>query len=276
MTNCRKSGLKRPLISIITVVYNGEKYLEECIRSVLGQTYSPVEYIVIDGGSTDASVDIIKRYEDSIDQWVSEPDDGVYDAMNKGIRIAKGDVIGLVNADDYYNKDTASIVANSYLNRPNTIITGAMNRIMPDGSSYTIRRNLSQNYLRRNIKYRMPVNHPATFVPKSVYKNIGIFDTSFRISGDYEFICRAFTSGVSFTFVDQVLSNMRSGGMSSGAKNLVQRAKEHYVLRSKNNMFMPIKNAFYSLFWTIITLLKSSVKSKIKNEHKKIIYEIIN
>ena len=92
-----------PLVTIITVVFNGEKYLQQTIQSVINQTYDNVEYVVIDGGSTDGTVDIIRKYEDKIDYWVSEPDQGIYDAMNKGIQLAGGEIVGLINSDDCYH-----------------------------------------------------------------------------------------------------------------------------------------------------------------------------
>jgi glycosyltransferase involved in cell wall biosynthesis len=251
---------KKPLVSVVTVVYNGEDYLEDCIESVVGQTYDAVEYIVVDGGSTDASVDIIKCYEDSIDQWISEPDKGVYDAMNKGIKRASGDIIGLVNADDYYNQDTAKIVAKVYAEKPQNIISGAMNRVMEDGSEYTIRRSLSQSYLENTIEYTMPVNHPATFVPAQVYKDLGVFDTSLQVLGDYDFICRAYKAGIPFTFVDRVLSNMRVGGLSSGTNNATRRAKERYAVRKKNGMTSASRNAMLSAQWLVSTLVKGGIK----------------
>lgn len=251
------------MVSVVTVVYNGEKHLEDCIKSVLGQTYDAVEYIVVDGGSTDASVDIIRRYERGIDQWISEPDNGVYDAMNKGIRRASGDIIGLVNADDYYNEDTSKIVAELHRKYPNSIISGAMNRIMEGGSAYTIRRNLSNSYLDSNIKYRMPVNHPATFVPAWVYRDLGVFDTSLQVLGDYDFICRAYEANIPFLFVDRVLSNMRVGGLSSGANNALQRAKERYVVRKKNDMVSASRNAVLSAQWLASTLIKEGIKKAI-------------
>ena len=254
---------EKPLVSVVTVVYNGEEYLEDCIKSVLGQTYNAVEYIVIDGGSTDASVDIIERYEKRIDQWISEPDRGVYDAMNKGIRRASGDIVGLVNADDYYNEDTAEVVAELHRKQPQSIISGAMNRVMADGSEYTIRRSLSQSYLERTIEYTMPVNHPATFVPAQVYRNLGVFDTSLQVLGDYDFICRAYQADVPFLFVDRVLSNMRVGGLSSGANNALQRAKERYAVRKKNDMVSASRNAVLSAKWLASTLIKGGIKKVI-------------
>lgn len=112
---------KAPLISIITVVYNGEKYLEQTIQSVINQTYKNIEYIVIDGGSTDGTLDIIKKYEEHISYWVSESDKGLYDAMNKGIGVAKGELIGMINSDDWYELEAVEIMAEAYKNNPTKV-----------------------------------------------------------------------------------------------------------------------------------------------------------
>src|ERR1700742_4639960 len=103
----KQSEIDNPLVSVVTVVYNGAKHLEQTINSVLNQSHKNVEYIIIDGGSTDGTLDIIKRYEDKIDYWQSERDGGIYFAMNKGVSLAKGELIGILNADDFYLLDTA-------------------------------------------------------------------------------------------------------------------------------------------------------------------------
>lgn len=248
-------------LSIVTAVYNDEKYLRRCIKSVKKQGYDNIEYIVIDGGSTDGSINVVEQYEEVVDYWISEPDDGVYDAMNKGIRRATGDVIGLLNADDYYEEHTAQTVAETYEKNPQSIIVGAMNRILPDGSTYTLRRKLSQRVLDSEIYYRTPVNHPATFVPASVYDRIGQFDTDIKISSDYDLICRAYQADVPFVFVDRVLSNMQAGGMSSGTNNAFLRAQELYEIRRKNNLVSPARNLWLSTWWFLATMAKEGVKN---------------
>jgi len=118
---------KLPLVSIITVVFNGERYLEQTIEAVLGQTYTNVEYIVVDGGSSDCTVDILRKYEGCIDYWVSEPDAGIYDAMNKGLSLASGQIVGIINADDYYDKDACLNVVQQFIADPEIgLIHGAM------------------------------------------------------------------------------------------------------------------------------------------------------
>lgn len=253
-------------VSIVTVVYNGEEYLETCIQSVIAQTYDNVEYIVIDGGSTDGTIDVIRQHEEHIDTWLSESDDGVYDAMNKGIERATGDIIGLVNADDYLEPNAAEIVAEAHLAFPDSILAGAMNRVLEDGTTYVLRKHLNQADFEKTIPYTMPVNHPATFVPATIYRHLGTFDTQFDILGDYDFICRAYAADVPFTFVDRVLSNMRVGGLSSGMNNAVHRSIERYHVRRKNGLVGPTTNALLSLRWLVSTVAKSSVKSMLPDQ----------
>lgn len=263
-----------PEVTVITVVYNGADTLKRSIESVVGQSYRPIEYIVIDGGSTDGSIEIIKSYENHIDAWVSEPDDGVYDAMNKGIEKANGDIIGLVNADDFYTDGAINTVAQTHADHPDSIIVGAMNRVKPDGSTYTLRRNLSYSYLDDTIHYAMPVNHPATFVPVPVYRRLGTFDSRFQISGDYEFICRCYTQNIPFVFVNQVLSNMRTGGLSSGLNNVWIKAREHYALRRKNEMVGSVTNAALSARWFLSTVAKEGIKTLLPAPLEAYLYRI--
>ncbi len=171
-------NLPLPLVTIITVVFNGEKYLEQTIQSVINQNYDNVEYVIIDGGSTDGTVDIIRKYEDKIDYWVSEPDGGLYYAMNKGIQLATGELIGLINSDDIYNDGTVSKVTDQYVNPQKlrfVIISGSIFRTDSQGN-IKIRLYTSHKSLEEKIEWRMPLHHPATFVSCDVYKTIGALD----------------------------------------------------------------------------------------------------
>ncbi|TVR02186.1 MAG: glycosyltransferase, partial [Desulfovibrionales bacterium] len=116
----------KPLITVITVVLNGAKHLEETILSVLNQTYDNVEYIIIDGGSTDETLDIIRKYEHAIDYWVSEKDEGIYDAMNKGIKCATGEVVGIINADDYYHANSLESISKAFESSEKIIYFGRL------------------------------------------------------------------------------------------------------------------------------------------------------
>ena len=222
-----------PSISIITVVYNGADYLETAMQSVLHQEYPELEYIIIDGGSTDGSLEIIKRYEDQLAYWVSEPDDGIYNAMNKGLAVARGDIIGLLNADDYYLDGALRKVADVYRRHGGELWYGKILKLRQvDGEDLFIELEPDLQAMER----RMSIFHPATFVHRTVYERIGTFDESFKLAADYEFLLRAYKSGCCFQYVDQPLSVYRYGGASSSALNL--HWEGYRILRKYNLPYM--------------------------------------
>jgi glycosyltransferase involved in cell wall biosynthesis len=209
-----------PLISIITVVYNGAKHIEQTIFSVLNQSYNNIEYILIDGGSTDGTVDIIKRYESKIAHWESEKDNGIYFAMNKGISLAKGDLIGILNADDFYLPDTlAKVVETNKLYRAD-IYHGDMQYISESNNMLFIAK---PDITKMN---EMPaISHPTCFVRKSVYEKVGVFDTQYKISADYDFLLRCIRQNSSFYYIPAVLTCFRVGGMSSSCASNIEGYK---------------------------------------------------
>lgn len=199
----------QPLITIITVVFNGEKYLEQTILSVLNQTYSNIEYIIVDGSSTDRTLDIISKYEDAIDYWISEPDKGVYDAMNKGISLCSGTIIGLINAGDTYTEDAIKTIVKEHNNNPLKIIVGDCKLMINQSNKWCI--------CKGEIT-RLPYNtlpHPSVFVPLAIYKKHGLFDINFKIAGDYDFLCRCHQNEVRFSYVSKVIAIFSPPGLSS-------------------------------------------------------------
>ena len=202
----KSSEFNKPLVSVITVVLNGEKYLEDAIQSVLRQSYDNVEYIVIDGGSTDGTLDILKKYDDQMDYWVSEADDGIADAFNKGISLCAGDVIGIINADDWYELDAIEKVVERG-NRP-AVFCGNVQYWDRSKKEYIFTTNI------HGLPKEMTVNHPATFVSASIYQKYGVFDTKYRYAMDYELLLRFYAMGADFVKIDSVLSNMRLAGLS--------------------------------------------------------------
>lgn len=176
----------RPLVTVVTIVRNGKAHIEETIRSVVDQSYDAVEYLVIDGGSTDGTPDIIARYEDRIDYWISEPDEGISDAMNKGILLAHGELIVHLHADDYLaTSSVVSSVCSEYLRRPGALwMTGGINIVDGDGrilEEIKVRRYSYKRLLRGNI-----LLHPATFVTRKAFERVGMFDTGYRFAMDYD------------------------------------------------------------------------------------------
>ncbi|MDR3273081.1 MAG: glycosyltransferase [Flavobacteriaceae bacterium] len=215
-----------PLISIITVVFNGVDTLEQTMESVMSQTYKNVEYIIVDGGSTDGTIDIIKKYKDKLAYWVSESDKGIYNAMNKGIDKCNGELIGIVNSDDYYEPNTVEIVVNRYNseNKKEGVYYGFL-KLWKDGKEHAIRR------FHHNFPKDHMIQHPTWFVSKSIYEKFGKFDDSYKIAGDFELFQRLVKHNVEFFPIDAILSNFRIGGISSYAGRL--GAMEYLDLKYK-------------------------------------------
>lgn len=196
-------------VSIITVVYNASNTIEQTIKSVINQAYSNIEYIIIDGGSTDGTMNIIRKYLDKIDILVSEKDNGLYDAMNKGIKLASGEIIGILNSDDTYTENAVSLVVDSFKNRRIDVLYG--NAMFVDG---TFEIGLYDCSDIEQLWYRMAIPHPATFVRKAVYDKYGSFDTQYPISADYDLMLRLYSEGVRFGHIDEILTYFRVGGLS--------------------------------------------------------------
>ena len=267
-----------PLISIITVIFNGKNFLEQTIQSVINQSYENVEYIIIDGGSTDGTIEIIKQYEKNLAYWISESDRGIYDAMNKGIRVAKGKIIGILNSGDLYHQDALKKVAKLYKNNQQNeylIITGAMTRFDNDAKIEFIQKR-SPTDLERRINLGMPINHPATFVTKNIYETIGYFNPEFKIGGDYDFIFRAYHSKiVQFIFADDILASMSMGGVSEKSTNLWIRAREAMKIRKAqlsivHNVLLALRLIFigYTKHLLVAIMGQKAVSIKHKIEQK--------
>jgi len=206
----KTSKKNKPLISIITVVYNGELYIEKTIKSVLFQSYTNIEYIIIDGGSSDCTLDIIRKYEHAIDYWVSEKDNGIYDAMNKGLKIANGALIGMINSDDWYEKDALSKVSKLY-NNDKVLIYGNMLTHFTSGATYL--HDIEKPNSIEEVK--ISKIHPTVFISASLYNDIGFFDTNYSISADFDLIIRAYKSGAKIRKINSIIANFREGGISS-------------------------------------------------------------
>ena len=220
----KKSHDNKPLISVVTVVYNGEKHLEQTINSVLDQSYGNVEYIIIDGGSTDGTLEIIEKYEDKIDYWVSEADSGIYDAMNKGISLCTGDYIAFLNADDWYPENSIELVVNASIKLKPDYIFGDMDLY---NENVFVGKRKPYKY-----KYGTPIGHQAFFVKTSLMKE-NPFDIAYKMAADYDFMIKLIKTNHSYIQVNKSLANFRITGTSS-ISNLDQEYfmiyKEHFGL----------------------------------------------
>lgn len=187
----KKSETDNPLVSIITPVLNGNAYLEQTIQSVLGQTYDNIEYIIIDGVSTDGSLDTIKKYEDKIDYWLSEADSTMYAAINKGFKVASGAILAYLNSDDLYYPETVEIVVDYFKKHPDTeLVYGNCSFIGPKGEflyNYHYPKYKWQSYVCFNYS---SLAQPTTFWRSTIHKKVGYFDILFKYAGDFDFYAK--------------------------------------------------------------------------------------
>jgi glycosyltransferase involved in cell wall biosynthesis len=243
----KKSYENKPLITVVTVVYNGEKHLEETILSVLNQTYDNVEYIIIDGGSTDGTLDIIKKYENYIDYWVSEKDGGIYDAMNKGIILATGTLIGFVNADDYLYSNALHMISTGYCLQPFDYSVGPVDKINAEGKKIEVMKVLTDFYRDQNYLFDMPTSHQAFYISVALLKKIGKFDTQFKLRADYDLVIRAMKETNNYYELKSSISAFREGGVSGSYSTFL----ENFKLYKKHGV-----NRVVAIRLTIVSLIK--------------------
>ena len=221
-------------VSIITSVFNNEKHIEDAINSVLNQTYKNIEYIIIDGNSTDNTKKIIEKYLNKIDVFISEPDKGIYDGLNKGIKNATGDIIGLLHSDDiYYDNKVIEKVVNNF----NKNIDGVYGDLVYIKENKVIRYWKSGEFNIEKLKKGWMPPHPTLFLKKSIYDQYGLFDLDFKIAGDYDFILRVLKNNINLKYIPKVLYKMRVGGASNKSiKNIIQKSKEDLRALNKNQI----------------------------------------
>ena len=203
--------MQKTLVSIITVCWNSEKYIRDTIESVLNQTYKNIQYIIIDGKSTDKTLSIIDEYKERFGDrltLVSEKDSGIYNAMNKGLALVKGELVGIINSDDYYELNAVEKMVEQYKLHGSGVYYG-FERSLKDEKEYCIVRK-NPDFLKETM-----IAHEATFISTDIYKKIGNFDENYRIVADYDLMLRIKEAEVIFFPVNAIISNFRFGGASS-------------------------------------------------------------
>lgn len=219
-----------PLFSVITVCYNSEKTIERTLKSMLAQTEKDYEYLIIDGASTDGTTEIVKRYEPLFEgrlKFFSEKDNGIYDAMNKGIKKASGILVGMVNSDDYYEPDALENMKKSYQalpdNKKEHVILYGMQRRLRDGEEIEI------EFINDRILGESMICHPTCFVSKKVYEDYGVYDTVYKSAADLDFLLRIKrNTDTTFVPVYNIISNFELGGMSASSRGAIEAAKVRY------------------------------------------------
>ena len=229
-------------ISIITVVYNNERTIREAINSVLKQTYSDIEYVIIDGNSIDKTVQLVNEYSDQLGYFISEKDKGIYDAMNKGIKAATGEVIGILNSDDLY-RDTTVIetVMNEFIQNPTLdIVYGDLVYVKNNNVDKVVRYWKSNSYYKYFFETGNVPPHPSLFVKREVYEQVGYFDLNYKLAADYEFMLRMFKKfDFKSKYINKVIVKMRLGGATNQSYSNIKRQNIEILNAWKNNNLNP-------------------------------------
>lgn len=256
---------KEMKVTIITVTYNSAKYLEDCINSVINQQYADIEHIIVDGGSTDGTIDIIKKYKDHIAQWVSEKDDGMYDAINKGMRMATGDIIGTLNSDDTLSSPSViDEIVKAFIEQKVDSVYGDLVYIDPENTQKIIRVWKGVPYKRSRYKMGWMPAHPTFYFRRKLLDQLGGYETHYYTASDYEFMARyLYYYRVSSYYIPKLIVRMRTGGMSNVSIYKRLRAnRRDYLAMKRNRIPFPF---FVSLLKPLIKLHQFKKMGRYRN-----------
>lgn len=264
-------NFSNPKITVITACYNSEKTIEITLKSMLNQTYQNFEYLIIDGKSTDNTLEIIENYRKQFKERlriISEKDNGIYDAMNKGIKNATGSIIGILNSDDFYSPDTLQKVADTYEKQqyPLLVINGDLNRIDSDGNVVH-----TYHYKQKQIENGEFFGHPSMFAASAVYDKIGLYDQSYRFAADGDWQYRAHDDDeVKYLLCPSVFNNMREGGATDNRRYRFVWFKERVRMRKSHN-----RGNLFSIYLTeIVALLGTEIKALTPKKLQKTLYSL--
>jgi len=246
-------------ISIITVCYNSAATIEKTIKSLMAQTYRDIKYIVVDGDSNDSTLDIVKKYENQITKWISEPDNGLYDAINKGIAFATGDIIGVLNSDDIFTDNyVLENIAKFHLE--NSIDASVGNIMQFNKNQKIVRKYSAENWRPDKLKIGFMPAHPAIFFKRDLFEKFGYYHIDFISGADYELIIRFFlVHKITWKFSNITTTSMLIGGISSsGYKSYKLISKEIKKALELNN----IQFSYFKVLLRVIWKLKGFLKKK--------------
>jgi len=226
-------------VTIITVTYNSEECIEQCILSVLNQTYSNIEYVIIDGKSKDNTVNVIRKYSENISYWISETDRGMYDAINKGIEVSSGDIIGLLNSDDlFYSNDVVESIVNTFQSNQVDSVYGDLEYVFSDNINKVYRIWKGKYFKRSRFLFGWMPAHPTFYVKRNIYMKFGGYENHFHSAADYELMCRyLYKHKLSSFYLPKLIVKMRKGGQSNN--NLMMRLRANrrdYLAMRKNGI----------------------------------------
>ncbi|MFA5393864.1 MAG: glycosyltransferase family 2 protein [Candidatus Ratteibacteria bacterium] len=277
----------KPLVSIVTACLNSEKYLEQTIQSVLGQTYDNIEYIIVDGGSTDKTLDIIRKYEEYIAYWVSEPDKGLYDAMNKGVSFTDGEWIGIINSDDFYAEDTVKwVVEAARTDKEAQLFCGNISVL---NSRECADPRACREYQGRpgNLLKEMNFFQPTWFVSREIYAKLK-FNINFKFAADWDFAIKLYLDNIKLGYINESLVYFRPNGISSSfsARREIDQIKTFcgmlclpFMTRAAAKKSLEIGRPSFGLLFLNNTLqifpllhniLKTALKLTLANIHPKL------
>lgn len=227
-----------PSVSIVTVAYNSAQTIADTINSVAAQDYPSIQHIVVDGASSDGTVEVVRGCTSANVELVSEKDDGIYDAINKGIKLASGDIIGILNSDDLFaENDVVSAVAKAMHNEALDVLYGDVAFVRGHNLDQPVRRFSSRRFSPERIEWGWMPAHPALFVRRGIYSSVGEYKTNFHIASDFDMVARIFKiNNLKFRYMPRVMVMMRLGGVSTGGfRNTILLNKEVYRALRENN-----------------------------------------
>tara|TARA_R110001606_G_scaffold178752_1_gene325437 strand:+ start:21982 stop:22752 length:771 start_codon:yes stop_codon:yes gene_type:complete len=244
-------------VSIITVCYNSSATIRDTIESVLEQDYVDIEYIIVDGASKDNTLSIVNEYRDRITSVISEPDKGIYDAMNKGIMAATGEVVGILNSDDFFcNQQSVSNIMQGFDSTTDAVYADLVYVKQNDKSKFS-RLYSSENFARWKIRFGFMIPHPTFYAKRSLFNKLGYYKLNYRVAADFELMARFFKSGIKTNRVNHVIVSMREGGISSaGLKWRIHQNLE--ISRACN------ENGIYTVFPLLLIKLPFKLLSFFK------------
>jgi len=250
-------------ISLVTVAFNSASTIRDTIESVLKQTYSEIEYIIVDGKSSDDTVKIIKEYEPLFNgrlRWISETDKGLYDAMNKGIRLATGDIIGIINSDDFYHRnDSIEMIANTFDDKSIQAVFADVRFVNPTNLEKTVRYYSSKNFTIKRFRFGFMPAHPTFFTYRSYFDRYGYYKTDYKIAADYELLIRFLDNHkLRYKYLSLDIMKMRTGGISTASlkSNLILN-KEIVRACRKNGIYTTLPLLYLKYFVKVFELIKT-------------------
>lgn len=244
-------------ISIITVCYNSEHNLQDCINSIKKQVHGDIEYIIIDGNSTDKTMSVINHNENIVNLFLSEPDNGLYDAMNKGLSLATGDVVGFLNSDDvYFDENIVETIADTFKKNDIDCLFGDLVYVKPYNLNKTVRYYSSKNFNPSKFKFGYMPAHPTFYCKKIIYEKFGKFETDYKIAADYEILLRFLKiHKIRYKYIPKVFVKMRTGGISTKSfksnwilnLEILRACQKHKVKTNLINIYLKYFDKIFEL-----------------------------